>query len=99
MRQNWLSNRVFKSFDDIVDHCCYACNVRIGISPAASRRPGRSRARRLSHRKGQEWTGVEIHLFRGWAGATISGEPVDQETTARCRQRGEAAGPVAPRTT
>jgi hypothetical protein len=23
MRQNWLSNRVFKSFDDIVDHCCY----------------------------------------------------------------------------
>jgi hypothetical protein len=22
MRQNWLSNRVFKSFDDIVDHCC-----------------------------------------------------------------------------
>jgi hypothetical protein len=24
MRQNWLSNRTFKSFDDIVDHCCYA---------------------------------------------------------------------------
>src|SRR4051795_7411588 len=24
MRQNWLSNRVFKSFDDILDHCCYA---------------------------------------------------------------------------
>ena len=24
MRQNWLSNRIFKSFDDIVDHCCYA---------------------------------------------------------------------------
>jgi hypothetical protein len=22
MRQNWLSNRIFKSFDDIVDHCC-----------------------------------------------------------------------------
>jgi putative transposase len=22
MRQNWLSNRVFKSFDDIVDPCC-----------------------------------------------------------------------------
>jgi hypothetical protein len=21
MRQNWLSNRNFKSFDDIVDHC------------------------------------------------------------------------------
>jgi hypothetical protein len=22
MRQNWLSNRVFKYLDDIVDHCC-----------------------------------------------------------------------------
>src|SRR5262245_12269520 len=26
MRDNWLSNRIFKSFDDIVDHCCYAWN-------------------------------------------------------------------------
>jgi transposase len=24
MRDNWLSNRIFKSFDDIVDHCCDA---------------------------------------------------------------------------
>jgi transposase len=22
MRDNWLSNRVFKSYDDIGDHCC-----------------------------------------------------------------------------
>ena len=29
MRQNWLSNRIFKSFDDIVDHCCYAWNTLI----------------------------------------------------------------------
>ena len=29
VRQNWLSNRVFKSFDDIVDHCCYAWNTLI----------------------------------------------------------------------
>ena len=29
MRQNWLSNRVFNSFDDIVDHCCYAWNTLI----------------------------------------------------------------------
>jgi transposase len=29
MRQNWLSNRTFKSFDDIVDHCCYAWNTLI----------------------------------------------------------------------
>ena len=24
MRDNWLSNRVFKSYDDIVDHCSYS---------------------------------------------------------------------------
>ena len=27
MRQNWLSNRAFKSFTDIIDHCCYAWNI------------------------------------------------------------------------
>jgi transposase len=26
MRDNWLSNRVFASYDDIVDHCCDAWN-------------------------------------------------------------------------
>ena len=26
MRDSWLSNRIFKSFDDIVDHCCDAWN-------------------------------------------------------------------------
>lgn len=26
MRDNWLSNRIFKSYEDIVDHCCYAWN-------------------------------------------------------------------------
>ncbi len=26
MRDNWLSNRIFKSFDDIVGHCCDAWN-------------------------------------------------------------------------
>ena len=26
MRQNWLSNRVFTSHRDIVDHCCHAWN-------------------------------------------------------------------------
>ena len=29
MRQNWLSNRVFKSYDDVVDHRCYAWNTLI----------------------------------------------------------------------
>jgi hypothetical protein len=26
MRDNWLSNRIFKSYDDLVDHCCIAWN-------------------------------------------------------------------------
>ncbi len=26
MRDNWLSNRVLKSYEDILDHCCYAWN-------------------------------------------------------------------------
>ena len=26
MRDNWLSNRVFASYDAIVDHCCFAWN-------------------------------------------------------------------------
>jgi transposase len=29
MRDNWLSNRVFTSHDDIVDHCCEAWNKRV----------------------------------------------------------------------
>jgi len=26
IRENWLSNRVFGSYEDIVDHCCSAWN-------------------------------------------------------------------------
>lgn len=26
MRDNWLSNRIFRSYADIVDHCCDAWN-------------------------------------------------------------------------
>ena len=26
MRDNWLSNRVFASYTDLVDHCCEAWN-------------------------------------------------------------------------
>ncbi len=26
MRDNWLSNRVFTSYGNIVDHCCHAWN-------------------------------------------------------------------------
>jgi hypothetical protein len=30
MRENWLSNRVFRSYEDIVDHCCHAWNKLVG---------------------------------------------------------------------
>ena len=26
LRDNWLSNRIFKFYDDLVDHCCAAWN-------------------------------------------------------------------------
>ena len=26
MRDNWLSNRIFKSYADILDQCCFAWN-------------------------------------------------------------------------
>ncbi len=29
IRDNWLSNRVFKSYNDILDHCCFAWNSLI----------------------------------------------------------------------
>ncbi len=29
MRDNWLSNRIFCSCDDIVDRCCFAWNKRV----------------------------------------------------------------------
>ena len=29
MRDNWLSNKIFKSNADILDHCCFACNQLI----------------------------------------------------------------------
>lgn len=29
MRDNWISNRIFKSYNDILDHCCFAWNQLI----------------------------------------------------------------------
>jgi len=29
MRDNWLSNRAFTSYDNIIDHCCEAWNKRV----------------------------------------------------------------------
>ena len=38
MRDNWLSNRIFKSYDDIVAICCQAWNKL--LQPAAQIGPG-----------------------------------------------------------
>jgi transposase len=27
MRDNWLSNRIFTSYENLLDHCCYAWNA------------------------------------------------------------------------
>ena len=29
MGNNWLSNRIFKSYEDVLAHCCYAWNKLI----------------------------------------------------------------------
>ena len=47
MRDNWLSNRIFKSYDDIVDHCCDAWNTS-SISHGASC-PSECENGRISH--------------------------------------------------
>lgn len=37
MRDNWLPNRVFKSYEDIVDHCCFAWNrLIVNLGPLSS---------------------------------------------------------------
>ena len=36
MRQNWLSNRIFKNYEDILDHCCEAWNRLLAISHGRS---------------------------------------------------------------
>jgi hypothetical protein len=35
LRDNWLSNRIFRSYDDILDHCCEAWNKLVD-QPCAS---------------------------------------------------------------
>ena len=32
IRDNWLSNRIFRSYNDIVDHCCFAWNQLVNQS-------------------------------------------------------------------
>ena len=44
MRDNWLSNRIFSSYDNVVDHCCHAWN-RLMISHGASCPSGHANGR------------------------------------------------------
>jgi hypothetical protein len=52
MRNNWLSNRVFKSYDDLIDRCCEAWNEltdqpwRIMLSDCDGRPTGSDRRER-----------------------------------------------------
>ena len=73
MRDNWLSNRIFTSYDDIVDHCCFAWNklvdqpwriMSIGLRQWAhgfkSMRLGISRLLRTARPSGQPAEIVEL---------------------------------------
>jgi hypothetical protein len=31
MRENWLANRIFKSYDDIVEHRCFPWNKLVDL--------------------------------------------------------------------
>ena len=61
MRANWLSNRIFKSFDEIVDHCCYAWNMLIDQPwkiMSIARRDGQSP---VTHCEG--WYKMSVELY------------------------------------
>jgi hypothetical protein len=63
--QSWLSNRIFKSFDDIVDHCCYAWNTLIDQDHVhRATRLGSSRS--LNLRLGISW-----HCHMVWSGHAL----------------------------
>jgi hypothetical protein len=63
MRQNWLSNRIFKSFDDIVDHCCYAWNTLIDHPGRSCRsRDGLGSSQSLNLRLGINWPLLRFRL-------------------------------------
>jgi hypothetical protein len=56
MRDNWLSNRIFESYDDILDHCCFAWKKLIDmpwkiISIGTRDFPGLQRVPRDSSRR------------------------------------------------
>ena len=38
MRDDWLSNRVFRNHDDIIDHCCHGWN-RLISQPWHAKQP------------------------------------------------------------
>ena len=66
MRDNWLSNRIFKSYDDLVDHCCAAWNKL--ISPGASCPSDCANGRTGSN----HWDLVLIHFLAFPDGMTLA---------------------------
>jgi hypothetical protein len=68
MRQNWLSNRIFKSFDDIIDHCCYAWNTLIDqpLEDHVHRATRLGSSRSLNLR-----IGIRSDTLRNFAGALV----------------------------
>src|SRR5262249_2003768 len=79
MRQNWLSNRIFTSFDDIVDHCCYAWNTLIDqtLEDYVHRATRLGSSRSLNLR-----IGINLRDMASWASTSIAGE--GSETSVVC---------------
>ena len=72
MRQNWLSNRIFKSFDDIVDHCCYAWNTLIDQPWKIMSIARRDWAIVVAYLLWRTWRGYDWIAASGWALLAIS---------------------------
>ena len=78
MRENWLSNRVFTSYENILDHCCHAWNTLI------------ERPWRIISLGMREWA-HGYWLMRVGISSTPEGRPAGHETGVGCggrRRRG-----------
>jgi hypothetical protein len=63
LRDDWLSNRVFTSYDNIVDHCCHAWNRLVaGIEPIRAALAGSGTAQGFGLQRHQAFGGKADHL-------------------------------------
>ena len=85
LRDNWLSDRVFKSYDDLVDHCCVAWNklvnqpwhiVSVGLRQWAHRFLDQIRKIRYKHftitNPGPKNSSPTPAGWGNWSGARLS---------------------------